>query len=100
MLGLDHSITPVLLNTKDNWFDFKGRSYYKDSEAVNQVMEEGDEVKDIVEAIYVETNPLPLGSVLNVKDLTVTHFESLISKESNRPGKGFLESLKALTGAR
>jgi hypothetical protein len=99
MVGLNHSIKPMLINTAENWFDYNGRSYFKDTDAVFQVVEEGDEIKNIVEAIYLETNPLPFRSKLDAGEVTLTHFEYLISKEANKPALGFWESLKRIFGA-
>jgi hypothetical protein len=93
LLKLDHSIKMFWLETGSNWFDANNRSYFKDGDAVCQVMEEGNQIKDTVEAIYIEGNPLPLRSALDVADITVQHVEELISKESNRPAKNLLDIL-------
>ena len=94
LLKLDHSIKNFYLETGSNWFDANQRSYFKDSEAVCQVMTEGNQIRDIVEIILVEGNPLPIRSSLDVADVTVQHVKELISKESNRPGKTFLDILR------
>lgn len=89
LLKLDHSIKLYWLETGSNWFDANSRSYYKDGEAVCQVMEDGEQIRDIVEAIYVEGNPRPIRSRLDVAELTLSHLKELISKETNRPARSF-----------
>jgi hypothetical protein len=96
--SIDHSISIVWVNAKGNWFSFRGRSYRKDRDAVCQVMEKGNRIKGIVESLYIEGNPLPLGSKLDVKTVTQEHLDEIIDEAGNKPVKSFLDTLKGIFG--
>ena len=91
--SIDHSINLVWVNVKGNWFNFRGRSYRKDRSAICQVMQKGNRIKNIVEAIYIEGDPIPLRSKLEVKKVTKDHWDALIAEAGNKPSKGFWAQL-------
>lgn len=82
---IDHGINIVWLKTAGNWFSFRGRSYRKDSDATCQVMQKGNRIRGLVEAVYMEGNPLPLRSKLSAGVATMEHWNSLLSKSGNKP---------------
>jgi hypothetical protein len=89
MLGMNHSINICYIDTKQNWFDFNNRSYFIDEEAVCQVMEKDQRIKNTVELIYYEGNPLPDRSKLTVEDTAFQHLLELTSRSVNNPAKSF-----------
>jgi hypothetical protein len=90
---ISHGINILWINNKGNWFNFRGRSYRKDMKAVRQVMTKGNQIKGTVEAIYIEGNPIPIFSKLDVKAATKEHWDSMIAKAGNKPQKGFWDML-------
>ena len=79
-LGIDHSITNVWVDDLGNWFNFRSRSYRKDRKAVKQLIRKGGQIKGIVEAIYIEGNPIPLGS--NLKRAIFSDFADEPTKDT------------------
>ena len=92
---IDKSINTVWIDTSKivDWFNFNHRSYRLDLKAVRQVMGKDGRIKGTVEALYIEGNPLPIGSNLDAEDVTVEHAFKLISESVNRPSKGFLDTI-------
>ena len=91
--SIDHGVSIIYPSDKGNWFPFRGRSYRKDRKAICQVMEKGNQIKPIVEALYVEGNPVPLRSTLKSENVTLEHLEELVAEATNKPTKGFLDTL-------
>lgn len=91
--SVDHGINILWIKNKENWFSFRGRSYRKDRDAVCQVMEKGSKIKGTVESLYIEGNPIPLRSKMNVKLATKEHWDSIIAEAGNKPSKSFWDAL-------
>jgi hypothetical protein len=92
--GIDHRINILWINPNSNWFTCNNRSYRIDRKAVCQVVEKGGSLKGIVELLYVEGDPVPIGSDLDVKKITIEHLKERISESTNQPEKGnFLSNL-------
>ena len=91
--GIDHGINIMWLTDAGNWFNFRGRSYRKDRNAVRQVIEKGNQIRGKVEAIYMEGNPLPIFSKLDVKAITKEHWDELVAKAGNNPNCGFWKTI-------
>ena len=92
--SIDHQINILYPSEKGNWFSFRGRSYRKDREAVCQVMQRGNQIKGLVEALYVEGDPIPLRSSLDVEKCTKEHLDEIMSKAGNKiDERGFLARL-------
>ena len=72
-------------NDKGNFFNFNGRSYRKDRKAAAQVIEKGKRVKNLVESIYIEGNPIPLHSTLKIEDIGQELWDQKHAEEGNRP---------------
>jgi hypothetical protein len=87
--SIDNLISIIYVNTQGNWFNFRGRSYRKDREAVCQVLQKDHRIKGLVESLYIEGNPVPIRSILDVKTITKEHLDEIISKASNKPAKKF-----------
>lgn len=87
--SIDHSIDIVWVKDRGNWFNFNGRSYRKDRNAVCQVMEKDGHVNNKVEAIYIEGNPLPLRSKLDHVKVLDEHVDLVSAMESAEVKKGF-----------
>jgi uncharacterized Zn ribbon protein len=88
--SIDHTIHILWINNTGNWFNFAGRSYRKDRDAVCQVLQKGDQIKGIVESLYIEGNPVPMRSTLDVKKITKEHWDEKIAEAGNKPQKGLL----------
>ena len=81
-------------NGKSNWFNFNGRSYRKDRKATAQVLEKGNRIKNLVESIYIEGNPIPLHSTLKLEEITQEHWDEKLAEAGNKPSSdGFLSRL-------
>jgi hypothetical protein len=83
--SIDHSINILWLTDAGNWFNFRHRSYRKDREAIRQVLEKGQQIKSKVESIYIEGNPIPLFSKLDVKVASLEHWKEMVNKAGNKP---------------
>ena len=70
----DHAVLPKFVSDVALWFDIYKGSYVKDRDAIRQVLEEDGKVRNNTEAIYIEGCPIPLGSKLNVEEITDAHF--------------------------
>jgi hypothetical protein len=81
-------------NDKGFWFNFNGRSYRKDRKAMAQVIEKGKRVKNLVESIYIEANPIPLHSNLKLEEVTQEHWDEKLAEAGNKPeSDGFFSRL-------
>lgn len=87
MFGVGHKIQNVWVPSEGNWFNYNGRSYRKDRRAICKVVEKDGHLKGIVEAIYIEGNPIPLRSNLKPEDVTLEHLDELIAYSTNKPKK-------------
>lgn len=92
--SIDHSIDILWVKDQGNWFNFNGRSYRKDRDAVCQVMEKNGHISNKVEAIYIEGNPLPLRSKLDQVDIIDEHIDLVSAQESAEVRKGFFDFLR------
>jgi hypothetical protein len=94
MHTIDHKIKSIYPKDGGNWFNFNGRSYRKDTEAVKTVSEKDHQVRELVELIYVEGDPIPRGSKLNVIEVSNEHLDEIVSKSANKINDGnFLSRL-------
>jgi hypothetical protein len=89
----DHGINILYPGEKGNWFSYRGRSYRKDRKAVCQVLNSKQTVKGTVEALYIEGDPIPLRSDLDVITVTKEHLKEVMAKAGNKPSKSFREML-------
>ena len=92
--SIDHSIDIVWVKDRGNWFTFNGRSYRKDRDSICQVLEKGNRINNKTEAIYIEGNPRPLRSNMDIKTMTDEHNElKHATVTSGIEKKGFLARL-------
>ena len=93
--SLDHTPNYIYLNDSvGNWFNFNGGAYRRDRKAVAQVVTKGNKIKNLVESLYVEGNPIPLFSDLKIEVVTEEHWDQKFALAGNRPvGSGFFARL-------
>ena len=93
--GPDHRISIRWVDTSkvQNWFSHEHRSYFIDRAAICQVVEKEGQLKGIVEALYIEGNPVPLRSTVDPYEITITHRKELQSAATNKPQSGFWSKL-------
>jgi hypothetical protein len=91
--SVDNLITIVYPNNRGNWFSCNGRSYRKDRKAICQVLDKNNQIKGVVESLYIEGNSIPLRSDLRNEEQILEHYKELVSESTNRPKRGFWEQL-------
>ena len=84
-----------LKDSVGNWFNWNGGAYRRDRKAVAQVMRKGGKIKNLVESLYVEGNPIPLFSDLKIETVTAEHWDQKFALAGNRPqAAGFWARLR------
>jgi len=91
--GLEHGISILWLNQHGKSFSFKGELYAKDREAFTQVIEDENKISGIVESLYIEGDPIPLGSKMNPIDLLTEIMDESFSESTTKPHKGFWDTI-------
>jgi len=87
--SVDHTIHIVYPKISGNWFDFNGRSYRVDRNAVRQVLNKGLKIRNFVESIYFEGNPIPKFSKMKKEKVLQELWDLMVAKTGNKPTKGF-----------
>lgn len=93
ILTINKKIKNFYDKSSNEWFDWNGGSYYKDPEAVAQVIMKGDRVKGLVELVFKEGDALPIGSHADINKLTEENLAQQFHKTTNRMEKGFWEKI-------
>jgi hypothetical protein len=92
--GSDRLINIVFPNINKEWFYHNHRAYFIDPKAVCQVTNEKSTVRNMVELLYEEGNPIPRRSQLTVDVLTTNHIDSVIAEAGSKPVKGFWDIIR------
>ena len=95
IFSLDHTPNYIYLNDSvGDWFTWNKGAYRRDRKAVAQVVTKGKQIKNLVESLYVEGNPIPLFSDLKIEVVTKEHRDQIYSKARNKPAdSGFFARL-------
>lgn len=90
----DKSISLIFPKFFGNWFFYRKGAYYLDLNAVCQVLDKGAKIKALREAVYIEGNPIPIRSNVNIEDISKENFQSKVDTAQNKPAVSFWDKLR------